>query len=184
MGRQSRKKKQRKAHQSSVEKGIGLPPTLETLERLKLQSSRHPGDEKVLDVMKLHPDYEDSEMAQMMFDQAVFKMLPGANLLRHPYASELDIKQLYEEEHGKGSAANLVLLFSVACLMPGESSVRHKEPRAIGPEDALYEPLSQGQCVILGENPGGALVYGLLFQRLPIEIVETGVVPEIRINPL
>ena len=64
------------------------------------------------------------------------------------------------------------LLLYVACLMPGESSVRHKEPRAIGPEDALYEPLSQGQCVILGENPSGALVYGLLFQRLPIEIVE------------
>lgn len=177
MGNQSKKKKQRTSRQSSFLAGVGMPPTLKTIERLKQRAGRRPGDEKVLEVLRLHPDYEDSENAQMTFDQAIFKLLPGASLLRHPYEGEIDLKQMYEQENGKGSATNQVLLLHVSCLMPGEGSVRYKEPRALGPEDILYEPLSQGQCAILGENPDGAVVYGLLFQRLPIEIVATGVVP-------
>lgn len=177
MGTRSNQKKQQASRQSSFQAGIGLPPTLKTIERLKLRAGRRPGDEKVLNVLRLHPDYEDSEKAQMTFDQAVFKLLPGASLLRHSYEGEIDLKQIYEQEHGKGLSANQVLLLHVTCPIPGESSVRYKEPRALGPEDVLYEPLSQGQCAILGENPDGAVVYGLLFQRLPIEIVATGVVP-------
>lgn len=177
MGKRSNQKKQRAGRQTSFPSGLGLPPTLKAIERLQLQAGRRPGDEKVLNVLRLHPDYEDSETAQMTFDQAVFKLLPNASLLRHPYEGEIDLKQMYEQEHGKGSAVDQVLLLHVSSLMPGEGSVRYKEPRALGPEDALYEPLSQGQCAILGENPDGSIVYGLLFQRLPIEIIASGVVP-------
>lgn len=176
MGTRSKKNKRAGRHRSSQSK-IGLPPTLQSIERLKDKTGRRPGDEKVLNVLTLHPDYADVEQAQMEFDRAVFTALPSVGLLRHPYESELDLKQIYEQEHGPGSAANQVLLLYVMCPMPGESSVRYKEPRVLGPEDFLYEPLSQGQCALIGENPDGTVVYGLLFQRLPIEVTATGLFP-------
>jgi hypothetical protein len=113
----------------------------------------------------------------MDFDRAIFTKIPKVGLLLHPYESELDLRQMYEQEHGPGSAANLLLMLYVTCPIPGESSVRDKEPTALDPEHVLYKPLSQGQCALIGQNPNGTFCYGLLLQRLPVEIIADGIFP-------
>jgi hypothetical protein len=178
MGTKSKKKRDKRSRRHQpLRWAIGLPPTLASIRTLKKAAGQQPSDESGIDVLTLHPDFEETEKAQMDFDRAVFTKIPKVGLLRHPYESELDLRQMYEQEHGPGSAANLLLMLYVTCPIPGESSVRHKEPTALDSEHVLYKPLSQGQCALIGRNPNGMFCYGLLLQRLPIEIIADGIFP-------
>ena len=176
MGRKSRHKKaSRRRAAEAAKRFIGLPPTLASVQTLQNSSELH--NSSVDDVLTLHPDFADVDEAQMAFDRAVFDKIEGVTLLRHPYPSELDLKAVYEAEHGAGSSAGLVLLLDVSCPVPSQFGMRTKIPTALGPEDALYKQLSQGYCAIIGEHGRHGIFYGLLHQRLPIEVVESGVIP-------
>ena len=176
MGRKSRHKSaSRRSAAEKAKRLTGLPPTLASVQKLQKCSGQHSGvaDE----VLTLHPDFADTDEAQMAFDKAVFEKIKNARLIRHPYPSELDLKAVYEEEHGVGSSAGLLLLLDVSSSIPNQLGMRTKIPTAFGPKDSLYKQLSQGYCAIIGEHGRNGIFYGLLHQRLPIEVVETGVIP-------
>lgn len=176
MGRKSRHKKASLRNVvESARQLTGLPPTLASVQKLQRASEQHSGiaDEW----LTLHPDFAEIDGLQMTFDKAVFDHITGVTLLRHPYPSELDLKAVYEEEHGAGSSDGLVMLLDVSCPVPAQFGVRTKIPTALGPKDTLYKQLSQGYCAIIGEHGRNHLFYGILHQRLPIEIIESGVVP-------
>lgn len=175
MGRKSRQKASRRNAAKAAKRFIGLPPTLASVQTLQNGSELH--SSLADNVLALHPDFADVDNAQMAFDKAVFEQITGITLLRHPYPSELDLKAVYEAEHGVGSSAGLVMLLDVSCPVPSQFGVRTKIPTALGPKDALYKQLSQGYCAIIGEHGRNGIFYGLLHQRLPIEVVESGVIP-------
>ena len=176
MGRKSRHKKASLRNAAkSARQLTGLPPTLGSVQKLQKGSESHIGTAD--EVLTLHPDFADLDDSQMAFDKAVFEQITGITLLRHPYPSELDLKAMYEEEHGIGSANGLVMLLDVSCPIPHQFGMRTKIPTALGPKDALYKQLSQGYCAIIGEHGRNHLFYGILHQRLPIEVIESGVVP-------
>ena len=176
MGRKSRHKKASRRNAAETAKRlIGLPPTLASVQTLQNSSTLH--SRLTDDGLTLHPDFADEDDAQMAFDKAVFEKIAGVTLLRHPYPSELDLKAVYEAEHGAGSSAGLVLLLDVSCPVPSQFGMRTKIPTALGPKDALYKQLSQGYCAIIGEHGRNGIFYGLLHQRLPIEVVGSGVIP-------
>jgi hypothetical protein len=178
MENKSKKKRdKRTGRHQPLRWAIGLPPTLASIRTLKKAAGQQPSNDREIDVLTRHPDFEETETAQMDFDRAIFTKIPKVGLLRHPYESEIDLRQMYEQEHGPGSAAKLLLMLYVTCPIPGESSVRHKEPTALDPEHILYKPLSQGKCALIGQNPNGMFCYGLLLQRLPIEIIADGLFP-------
>ena len=175
MGRKSRHKKARRHSALELARQLtGLPPTLASVQKLQRNSGQHGGT--VDEVLTLHPDFAALDSSQMDFDKAVFDQITGITLLRHPYASEIDLKAVYEEEHGVGSSKGLVLLLDVSSI-PHHQGMRTKIPTALGPKDALYKQLSQGYCAIVGEHDRNHLFYGILHQKLPIEVIETGVVP-------
>ena len=176
MGRKSKHKKASRRNAAEAAKRlIGLPPTLASVQTL--QSGSEPHSNLADDVLTLHPDFADADSAQMAFDKAVFEKITGVTLLRHPYPSELDLKAVYEAEYGVGATDGLVLLLDVSCPVPSQFGMRTKIPTAVGPKDNLYKQLSQGYCAIIGEHGRNGIFYGLLHQRLPIEIVESGVIP-------
>lgn len=123
---------------------------------------------------KVFLDYGEMQMA---FDRAVFSALPRATLMRHPYKGEIPPERVDQHQYRKDIAARRLQLVSVMCPLPEDSGCRHKEVKMMEPDNFLYEPLSKGQCVLLGENPDGAIVYGLLHQRLPLELIQTGITP-------
>lgn len=174
MGRKSQHKRaSRRNALDEAKRLIGLPPTLASIR--KLQSCTRQQDGSAGDVLTLHPDFADVEASQMAFDKAVFEQVPGVTLIRHPYPSETDLKAVYEEENGVGSSAGLLLMLNVSCPLPGQFGLRTKEPSALSPQDPLFKQLSQGYCALVGEHSAREIFYGLLHQRLPIEVVETGV---------
>lgn len=176
MGRKSRHKKASLRNAAKKASQLtGLPPTLASVQKLQTGSGQHSG--LADDVRTLHPDFANVDASQMAFDKAVFDQVTGVTLLRHPYPSELDLKAVYEKEHGVGSSAGLVMLLDVSCPVPSQFGMRTKIPTALGPKDALYKQLLQGYCAIIGEHGRNGLFYGLLHQRLPIEVIETGVIP-------
>jgi hypothetical protein len=183
MGRQSRKKRdKRTGRDPGLEWAIGLPPTLASIRTLKKGTGQHSNheigsDEKGREVLILHPDFEEAEKAQMEFDRAVFTKIPKVGLLRHPYESEPDLRALYEKDYGPGSSENVLLMLYVTCPTPVESGIRSKEPRVLEAGYFLHDLLSDGKCALIGENRDGSLFYGLMFQRLPIEIIADGIIP-------
>ena len=176
MGRKSRHKSASRRNALDEAKHlIGLPPTLASVH--KLQRCAGQQDSPTDDVLTLHPDFADAEASQMTFDRAVFEKVPGITLIRHPYPSETDLKATYEEEHGIGSSIGLLLMLNVSCPAPSQFGVRTKIPSALSSRDPLYKQLSQGYCALVGEHSASHMFYGVLHQRLPVEIVETGVIP-------
>ncbi len=176
MGRKSRHKKASRRNAAEEAKRLtGLPPTLASVQKLQRCSGQL--SDIAHDVLTLHPDFADVDDSQMAFDKAVFDQIENVTLIRHPYPSELDLKAVYEEEHGVGSSVGLLMLLDVSCPVPSQFGMRTKIPTALGSKDALYKQLSQGYCAIIGEHGRNGLFYGLLHQRLPIEIVESGVIP-------
>lgn len=151
----------------------GMPPTIQSVR--KLRAKKRKGRQRdPLEVSILHPDFEASEKAQMDFDRAVFTKIPQITLVRHPYPSELNLRELYEKENGEGSAEGLLLMLNVVCPNADDPYMRAKDPVHIEDNHPLYEALSQGQCAIVGHAEKERLFYGLMLQRLPIEVIADG----------
>ena len=151
----------------------GMPPTIQSVRKLRAKKRKgRPSDP--LEVSILHPDFEASEKAQMEFDRAVFTKIPQITLVRHPYPSEINLQELYEKENGEGSAEGLLLMLNVVCPNPDDPYIRAKDPIHIADDHPLYEALSQGQCAIVGRTEKETLFYGLMLQRLPIEVIADG----------
>ena len=170
MGTRSKKASRRTRQARLTQKSLADLPTLHEIEQLKYRVA----DQQASNVSLLSPDYRE---AQMAFDQAVFLALPRVTLVRHPYKDEIPPERIDQRQHSQDIAAGRILLMSIICPSPEDIGFRHKEIRAMGPDNFLYQPLSKGQCALLGENPDGALVYGLLRQQLPLELLQSGITP-------
>ena len=68
-------------------------------------------------------------------------------------------------------------MMNVACPNADDPHMRAKDPIHIEDNHPLYQPLSQGQCAIVGYADKETLFYGLLLQRLPIEVIADGFIP-------
>ena len=152
----------------------GMLPTIQSVRKLRAKKRKgHQSD--LLEVSILHPDFEADEKAQMAFDSAIFTKIPQITLVRHPYPSELNLRELYEKENGEGSAEGLLLMLNVVCPNADDPYMRAKDPVHIGGDShPLYEALSQGQCALVGHAEKETLFYGLLLQCLPIEVISDG----------
>ena len=151
----------------------GMPPTIQSVRKLRAKKRKGQQSDP-LEVSILHPDFEADEKAQMAFDSAIFTKIPQITLVRHPYPSELNLRELYEKENGEGSAEGLLLMLNVVCPNANDPHMRAKDPVHIGDSHPLYEALSQGQCALVGHAEKETLFYGLMLQRLPIEVIADG----------
>ena len=154
----------------------GLPPTIAPSEEQRQLAQALYGAEIGSKIQQIHPDYKDSDAAQMEFDRAVFATVPlTATLIRHPYESEGNLaflRQRYEAANGKGSAAGKLMLMQVVCVQ--DRHTRFKELFAVGPDHPLYEPWSQGKCAVLRVPGNTTILYSISQQRRPLEIEATG----------